>query len=124
MHPMPHILQRTMANFKPAKISRQDPRPLSDAIPAFVRVNGLGKGLASRLVFDIWDEVSGAAGYSTNKFFRDGVLNVTISSSVVRSQLLFQLDIIKDRINKSLKDNESAKMFGLGDIEVKTIRLR
>lgn len=113
-----------MANFRPAKINRQNPEPLANAIPLFVRVHGLGKGLTSHLVFDAWDEISGAAQYSTNKFFRDGVLSVTISSSVARSRLLFQLDIIKDDINKSLKNSESAKMFGLGEIEVKTIKLR
>lgn len=113
-----------MANFKPAKILRQNPEPLADAIPLFVRMNGLGKGLTSHLVFDAWDEASGAAQYSTGKFFKDGVLSVTIGSSVVRSQLLFRLDDIRDRLNALLKDNGSAKMFGLGEIEVKKIRLR
>ncbi len=113
-----------MANFKPAKINRQNPEPLADVLPLFVRAHGLGKGLASHLVSDAWDEVSGAAQYSANRFFKDGVLSVTISSSVARSRLLFQLDIIKDKINESLKNSESAKMFGLGEIEVKSIKLR
>lgn len=113
-----------MANFKPAKITRQNPEPLSEAIPLFVRLHGLGKGLTSQLVFEAWDEASGAAQYSSNRFFKDGVLSVTITSSVARSRLLFQIDVIRDNVNRLLKESESARMFGLGEIEVKAIKLR
>lgn len=114
---------RTMANFKPAKIERQETRPFSDLLGLFVAVNRLGPGLYRKAVFKAWDEASGAAVYTSGRFLRDGILYITLSSSVVRSQLMFQKDFILLKINELLKESETVGLSGIRE-EVKEIRLR
>lgn len=112
-----------MANFKPAKIKRSNAEPMSDVLRLFVAVNHLGAGLYRKAVFDAWDEASSAARYSNYKFLKDGVLYVTVSSSLVRSQLMFQKDVILKKMNGILANSETARLSGFSE-GVKDIKLR
>lgn len=112
-----------MANFKPAKIERQNAEPVSDLLAKFVSMNNLSSGLVREAVFAAWDRVSGAASQSVSKFLKDDVLHVSVSSSVVRSQLAFQLDAILEKLNSSLKEDSTLSMLGI-ICEVKAIKLR
>lgn len=112
-----------MANFKPAKIERQNAEPLSNALALFVARNHLGSGLLRHAVFNAWDKASGAGRLSANKFLKDGVLYVTLTSSVVRSTLNIQLDDILVRLNRILDEDESLRSLGISD-RVNAIKLK
>lgn len=69
------------------------------------RRSGIADAVNTQLVFAAWDKVSGAGAYTSRKFYRSGKLYVTLSSSVVRSQLSFLKDDIRRSINKSLSES-------------------
>ena len=112
-----------MANFKPAKIERQNAEPVSDILAKFVSMNNLSAGLVREAVFSAWDQASGAASQSVSKFLKDDILHVSVSSSVVRSQLSFQLDAILEKMNSCLKEDSTLSMLGI-KCGIKSIKLR
>lgn len=112
-----------MENFKPAKLRRTSAEPVGDILKLFVVHNRLGYGLFDQELFRLWDSISGAGRHSTNKFFRDGTLYVTITSSLLRSQLNFQLDLIRIKINQMLDESETVNLSGITD-RVEKIVLR
>lgn len=59
----------------------------------------------NRVIFRIWDEVSGAGPYTIRKFFREGKLYITVNSSVVRTQLNMQKAFFLERINERLAED-------------------
>lgn len=79
--------------------------PMAEAIKQFLKQSGLGSGHNTQCIFEAWDEVSGAAGYTLSKFFRDGVLYVTLKSSMARMQLEMQKQDIIAGINLLLSRN-------------------
>lgn len=102
-----------MANFKPAKIERTNAEPLGDILRLFVATNRLGYGLFNQEVFRAWDQASGMAMYSSNRYYREGVLHITLKSSLVRSQLVFQLDAIMLEMNNILDSSETVRLSGI-----------
>lgn len=76
------------------------------AIKNFLKLSRLSSGYNTHLIFSAWDEVSGAAGYTTNRYFRDGILYITTNSSVARMQLQTRADLLVKKINESLEKNE------------------
>ena len=112
---MPLFSLRAMANFRPARIERQNTEPVSELLKEFVAVNRLGRGLYSQAVFQLWDDVSGVGMHSMNKYLRNKVLYVTVSSSVLRSQLLMQKDFILEEINSRLDTDETVALSGVTD---------
>lgn len=74
-------------------------------VPMFIKAMRLDAGLNTTLVLKAWDEASGASAYTLNKFFRDGRLFVTVSSSMVRSHLEFQKADIVASINRILEND-------------------
>lgn len=112
---MPFFSLQSMANFKPARIERQNAEPVSELLKEFVALNKLGRGLYSQAVFKLWDDVSGLGMYSMNKFLKNKVLYVSISSSVLRSQLLMQKDFILEELNRRLEKDETVVLSGVTD---------
>ena len=94
-----------MANFKPAKIEKQETRPFSELLGLFVAVNRLGPGLYRKAVFKAWDDASGAGNYTLKRFFRDGKLYITLSSSVIRGQLSVRKTFLLEKVNAVLADD-------------------
>lgn len=88
------------------RLRRQKPTPLSELIKLYLRGNSMSRQFNTHLVFSAWDDASGAGPYTVKKFFRDGKLYITVSSSVIRSQLLFQKKFLIDKINTLVRDNE------------------
>lgn len=107
--------------FRTYKINRRDAEPMEDLMKLFLKRTGLAFGMNCQLVFNAWDKVSGAGRYTSRKFYKDGVLWCTISSSVVRNQLYFQKDAILLELNKALKEE---KLFDLSKGLVSSIVLR
>lgn len=102
-------------------MKRENTKSIADVLPHFIEENHLGEGLLRVKVFDTWDLVmremtSGAisperAGSLTSrKYFRDGVLTCTITSSTVRSQLRFNVDDIRRKLNLLLGEEIVAKI--------------
>ena len=88
------------------RVSRKEAIPLSEALKQFIQASRMRAPLNTQRIFAVWNEVSGAGPYTTRRFFRDGRLSVTISSSVVRSQLYFQRDILLQKLNARLRQDE------------------
>lgn len=89
-----------------SRIPRKTALSVGDAIKDFLKQYKLATGLNTQLVFKAWDDASGAGKYTLKKYFREGRLYITLSSSVVRSQLSFQKDILKDKINEILATDD------------------
>ena len=89
-----------------SRLPRKNAVLLGDALKDFLKLNHMTTGLNTQLVFDAWDDASGAAKYTTRRFYRGGKLYITLSSSVVRSQLYFQRDMLIEKINALLNEND------------------
>ena len=88
------------------RIGRKDAQGMEELVGQYIREMKLASGFNRQRVFEAWDAVSGASRYTIGRFFRDGMLYCTISSSVVRNQLYFQRDVLLQQINEYLdKDN-------------------
>lgn len=88
------------------RLRRQKPTALAELIKQYLKGNSLNRAFNTHLVFSAWDDASGAGRYTIKKFFRDGRLYVTVSSSVVRSQLLFQKSALINKMNALITGNE------------------
>lgn len=84
------------------RIGRKDAQGMEELIRLYIREMKLSSGFNRQRVFEAWDAVSGASRYTIDRFFRDGMLYCTISSSVVRNQLYFQRDVLVLQMNEYL----------------------
>lgn len=89
-----------------SRLPRKKAITVGEAMMEFLKQAKLASGLNTRCIYDAWDEASGAAAYTLKRFYRDGKLYITLSSSVVKSQLNFQKGLLLEKINSLLKDNE------------------
>ena len=87
------------------RIQRKTAVSIGEVMKEFIRSNHLEKALNTRRVFAAWDAASGAGPYTIKKFYRDGKLYITLSSSVVRSQLHFQRQTITEKFNAILSED-------------------
>ncbi len=96
-----------MERFKKVKgVPRKEALGMDQIIPMYVRALKLSAGLNTRRVFAAWDAVSGASRYTLRRFYRDGKLYVTLSSSMVRSHLEFQCPALVEAMNAFLLQDE------------------
>lgn len=87
-------------------------------VNAFIREMKLTAGINAQRVFAAWDEVSGAGQYTVSRYFRNGVLHCSMSSSVIRSRIYMQKDMILQKMNEFLIAD---RMF---DSEMKAVPVR
>ena len=88
------------------RIARKQAVSMEELIPLYIKSMKLSAGLNTQRIFAAWDEASGAASFTLKRFFRDGRLYVTLSSSVVRNRLSFQKDALVEGINSILARDE------------------
>ena len=88
---------------------------MEEIVPMYIRTMKLSAGLNTQRVFAAWDEVSGVRDFTLRKYYRDGRLYITLSSSMVRSHLEFQKDAILLAINNLL---EKDRLFLKDDAKV------
>ena len=69
------------------------------------RSSGAGATHNSRRIFSAWDEASGAGAYTIRRFYRDGILYITMKSSVLATQLSMQKGALTEKINAILSDD-------------------
>jgi hypothetical protein len=86
-------------------IRRKEAVGMEALIADYIKEMKLEAGLNRQRVFEAWDTVSGAAAYTVDRFYKDGVLYCTIGSSVVRNQLYFQRNILMERMNRYLESD-------------------
>ena len=106
------------------RIGRKDAQGMQELIGQYIREMKLSSGFNRQRVFEAWDVASGASRYTIDRFFRDGMLYCTISSSVVRNQLYFQKDVILRQINEILEKDEMLVRDGKDGPIVKNVILR
>lgn len=85
-----------------SRLPRKNAQPLGEAIQEWLKSSRLSAGMNTRLVSSAWDKASGAAEWTVRRYYRDGVLHITLSSSTVRSQLWFQKDALMEKMNAIL----------------------
>lgn len=88
------------------RIGRKDAQGMNELIAQYIREMKLATGFNRQRVFEAWDVVSGASLYTIDRFFRDGMLYCTMSSSVVRNQLYFQRDVLVQKMNEYLEKDD------------------
>lgn len=89
------------------RIRRKQAVSLKEVLNEMLISTGLSSGHNTRLIFSAWDEVSGAAGYTARKFYRDGILYITLNSSAARLHLQMQKEALVERINSMLANDPS-----------------
>ena len=75
---------------------------LESVVEEFIKSAKLASGLNTQRVFAAWDECSGAGAFTLKRYFRSGTLYVTLNSSVIRNQLLFQKEALIEKMNATL----------------------
>ena len=88
-----------------SRLPRKNAVSIGELLKYMLKENHLEKGLNTRRVFEAWEQASGAGKYSVKKFYRDGKLYITLSSSVIRSQLLFQRAALVEKMNAILSED-------------------
>ena len=84
------------------RIGRKDAQGMEELIGQYIREMKLSAGFNRQRIFEAWDAVSGASRYTLDRFYRDGMLYCTISSSFERNQLYFQRDVLVQKMNEYL----------------------
>ena len=87
-------------------VPRKEALSMGEIVPLFIKAQGLSVGINTQRVFAAWDEVSGAKNFTLRRFYRDGKLFVTLSSSMVRTHFELQKDAILRSINDFLQKDE------------------
>lgn len=83
---------------------RKDVQPLGEILQQFLRQEGLETPLLQRRVVDAWEQVVGpvAARYTREKFIKNQVLFVKISSPALRQNLSMMRTQLARRLNEAV----------------------
>lgn len=88
-------------------MKREATRCLGDVLADFVQESRLEEGLQRTRIFAAWDQLTVGAfslgSCTTYHSFRGGVLTCRINSSVVRAHLQTQAEMLRLRLNASLR---------------------
>ena len=87
------------------RIHRKEAVGMDQIVSQYIKSMKLAAGLNTQRVFAAWDACSGAAPCTLKRFFRGGKLYITLNSSVVRSQLYFQRDLLIEKMNAFLAED-------------------
>lgn len=75
-------------------------------VQEYIKQMKLAAGLNTQRIFAAWDACSGAGPFTLKRFFRNGKLYITLSSSVIRNQLYFQQRDLVEKMNAYLSQDE------------------
>ena len=87
-------------------IHRKEAVGMDKIVEAYIKSMKIAAGLNTQRVFAAWDACSGAGPYTLRRFYRGGKLYITLSSSVMRSQLFLQKDLLVEKMNAFLAQDE------------------
>ena len=94
-------------------MKRENTQLISVILKEFIKEEQLEDGLERLRIFKTWDLVVGDAGAraTTSKFFKEGILYCTISSSIIRTQLFYRREDIVTMMNKMLNGDIIKKLI-------------
>ena len=81
------------------RMSRKSAVPLEEVLRQMLQSSPIGREHKLYRIYQAWDDASGAGPYTLRRFWRDGKLYITLSSSVVRTQLMMQQDLLREKVN-------------------------
>ena len=79
---------------------------MEQLVQDFIREMKISSGVNRQRAAEAWSVVSGASRYTLDVSLDKGVLYVTLNSSMARNQLYFQRDVLKQKINEFLANDE------------------
>lgn len=106
------------------RLSRENAQDMGELMQLWVKEMRLGPQLNAQRAMAAWDKVSGVERYTLSKYVRNGVLYVSVSSSVVRSHLLQRLPQLAAAVNAELKSDPLFTPSPRGTAFIKSIVLR
>ncbi len=86
-------------------LHRKEAVGMEEIVAQYIKSMKIAVGLNTQRISAAWDACSGAAPYTLRRFFRGGKLYITLSSSVVRSQLFLQRDLLVEKMNAFLEQD-------------------
>lgn len=87
-------------------IHRKEAMSMEEIVSQYIKSMKIAAGLNQQRIFAAWDACSGAGPFTLKRFFKGGTLYITLSSSVLRSQLLMQKDVLIEKMNAFLAQDE------------------
>ena len=87
------------------QIHRKEAVGMDRIVADYIKSMKLAAGLNTQRVFAAWDACSGAGPYTLRRFYRGGKLYITLNSSVLRSQLYMQKDLLMEKMNAFLRQD-------------------
>lgn len=88
------------------RIARKYPVPVRQAIQEWLVAEGLGPAYNAQLICRRWNEISGMGRYTSQAWFKEGTLHITLNSSVARSRLSPMAGLLTERLNDALRQDE------------------
>lgn len=88
------------------RVTRKEAVSVAQAIKLLLSREHMASAHNSYRISLAWDQASGAAKYTVKRYYREGKLYITVDSSVVRNQLLFQKTALIEKMNHILGNDE------------------
>ena len=88
------------------RLRRKDAVGMDQLVQDFLREMKISSGVNRQRAAEAWSIVSGASRYTLDVSLDKGILYVRLNSSMARNELYFQRDILKQRINEFLANDE------------------
>ncbi len=107
-----------------SRLGRKSALPIDEVLRMFLKQSGVGKQHNTMRVVEAWKEASGAASHTIGSYFREGVLHVTINSSMARMHLEMNRAPILLKMNALLAEDPLFLKDGLEPPYVKELKLR
>lgn len=86
-----------------SRLPRKQAITVGDALLEMFRSSRASATHNNHRIFEAWNEASGAGPYTIRRYCRDGVLYVTMTSSVLASQLAMQKGFLLEKMNGILR---------------------
>ena len=87
------------------RIHRKEAVGMDKIVEAYIKSMKIAVGLNTQRIFAAWDACSGAGPYTLRRYFRGGKLYITLNSSVLRSQLVLQKELLIEKMNAFLQQD-------------------
>lgn len=116
LHRTGHILRRLQERLqdnramafdgRDNRLRRKEAVGMEQLVQDFIREMKISSGINRQRAAQAWNAVSGASRYTLEVFLDKGILYVILNSSMARNQLYFQRDVLRQKINDFLKEDE------------------
>ena len=88
------------------RIARKSALPLAEVFKQMIRDSHATATHNTHRIYAAWEAASGAGSYTIKRFFRDGKLYITLSSSVICMQLRMQKEALLEKVNAILENDD------------------